>query len=134
MWNIPFTEATSYTQQEVRLSYAYGNPDNFEDYNDNDRRLLQQGLFGVLRGDNTEVRKIFNKRFNDIIAYHSTLWRDTPHNERNKAYYAERYKRFFEDIFRLCEKFPDLPTDREYQACLNAYSYYHDVELLALSH
>ncbi|MBQ3758695.1 MAG: TFIIB-type zinc ribbon-containing protein [Synergistaceae bacterium] len=106
------------------LASVYGNPDDYEDYNANDRRLLSQGLFGVHKGDNPDVRQLFNNKFNQIVHYHYSLWRDRPAAERGFVYYAERYSRFFEDLFRLCEKFPDLPLDREYACFLERYDFY----------
>lgn len=115
--------ATDYIRQELSLAHVHGNTDDFV-YNSIDRRLMSQGLFGVHEGDSIEVRHAFNSAFNYIISYHSSLWRDTPADQRNPEYYAHRYSRFFEDLFRLCEKFPHLPIQHEYVSFLAAFNHY----------
>ena len=106
------------------LAYVRGNPDDFEDYNANDRRLLTLGLIGVHYGNSLEVRQLFNSKFNALVRYHSNLWRDRTPQERGFSYYAQRYARFFEDLFRLCEKFPDLHLEHEYSCYLERYRHY----------
>ena len=129
-----------YIAQEKLLAFVHGNPDNFnnsgfvqetadfEDFaRDLDGSLKVSGnsvyYRPFVKGDSLEVRKLFNRRFNEIIAYHSNLWRGND-EVRNSEYYANRYMRFFQDLFLLYEEFPDITSNKEYLYFLERYSFY----------
>ena len=117
--------APEYQNSQKQLAYVNGNSDDFEgDSSESLRALLNQPLFGVVEGNSQEVRLLFNSRFNETIAYHRNLWRDVPSNERDFTYYCNRYSRLFEDLFRLCEKFPNLPIGKEYFRFIALHRHY----------
>ena len=127
MMNFTDDSARDYANDLKNLAYVTATQDQFEDCNDNDRRLLQQGLVGVHKGNSPEIRRLFNSKFNQLVLYHSRLWRELPAEMRNRDYYDSRYARFFEDFFRLCEKFPDIQElNHDYKVAIIHCTAYED--------
>ena len=113
---------SAYLAQEKSLAYVYGNPDDFYDYGNNTRTY--RGHAGVYYEDTPEIRKLFNSKFNEIVRFHSNLWRETPYEERDRDFYDARYARFFQDFYLLCEKFPRLDIAKEFDTALERYRHY----------
>ena len=125
----PYEDADFYIQQEYMRSYTNGTSDQFEgDSIDSIREQLSQPYVGVRAGDTDENRKEFNRRFNLIINTHSEQWNEdtTPSEHRDRAFYAYRYFRLFDDIMRLYEKFPDVGSDKDYWHIVATVKRYRD--------
>lgn len=119
----------SYLQMQARLAYVNGTDDQWEgDSIDSLREQLSKPYVGLHKGDSEDTRKEFNRRFNEIINYHSELWHndDAPSKDRDRAFFAYRYFRLFDDIMRLFEKFPDVGSDDDYWHIVATVRRYRD--------
>ena len=76
----------------------------------------------------TSMAQKITAGFNLIINTHSELWRkdDTPIKDRDRAFYAYRYYRLFDDIMRLLEKFPDVGSNDDYWHIVATVKRYRD--------
>ena len=121
-----FDRSDDYYASEKQLAYVTGTQDQF-DYDIGNKCGAYSGLVDVHEGNSQEVRLLFNHRFNQLVRYHSNLWRNVPPENRDRDYYDYRYMRFFEDFYRLCEKFPNLhELDHDYDAALSHCTAYED--------
>ena|GEM_PF-5641895 len=120
----------SYAQQEFIRAYAIGTSDQWEgDSIDSIREQMSKPLDQIHVNDSEENRAEFNRRFNYIINYHANLWHNdnTPFKDRNRAFYAYRYFRLFDDIMRLLEKFPDAGSNKNYWSIVHTVQRYKKI-------
>ena len=111
-----------YVKDQERLSYVRGNPDNYSDWNEQDRIELSKPL--AQSYDNEEAER----KFQAIIASHAERWGKYTVEERTPKFYAHKYFSLFEDIYRLMEKYPRYSTNEEYSAMLDTASRYEEKE------
>ena len=127
----PYKTAMENLADSARLSYVRGNPDDYADWNEQDRIELSKPLGYIY--DLEEVPS----RFNRIIESHATRWSKTPIEERTKRFYAHKYESLLEDIYRFLEKCPSgVEPKGEYWKLVEAErryakreDYFLDVEL-----
>lgn len=114
----------SYEQQEYRCSYVIGTDHQYE-HAGRDLSTVKQ----LHVNDSDEIRREFNRRFNAIIAKHTEIWHNdnTPAPERNRAYYAHRYRLYFYDIMRLLEEFPDAGSNAFYWSVVHSWERYREL-------
>ncbi len=124
------TDEPSYLQLEAIRSFAIGTSDQWEGESIDSIRVQMAKPLDQIHVNDSEVNRTeFNRRFNYIINYHSNLWHsdNTPSKNRNRAFYAYRYMRLFQDIMHLLEKFPDAGSRKEYWGIVQAYRWYRNI-------
>ena len=118
----PLKDAQENLSDSARLSHVRGNPDDYADWNEQDRIELSKP-YGYFYDDEEAERK-----FREIIASHAERWKSWTLAERTPAFYAHKYFSLFEDIYRLMERSPHWKTDKEYDAMLRASDRYEQRE------
>ena len=118
----PLKDVSENLSDLARLSHVRGNPDDYSDWNEQDRIELSKPL--AQSYDNKEAER----KFREIIASHAERWKSWTLEERTPAFYAHKYFSLFEDIYRLMEKYPRYSTGEEYVAMLDTASRYEEKE------
>ena len=114
----------SYEQQERTRSYAIGTDHQYETMG-KDLSTIKQ----IHVKDAEEIRKEFNRRFNAIVLKHTALWHNdkTPLRERNRFYYAYRYRKYFGELVKLMEIFPDVGNRILYRSIVDSWTRYREL-------
>lgn len=118
-------QESEYLQLQRMDAYVNGTQDQYRDDADCVRENLRNCYYVPKHvSDNEENRNEFNRRFNRIISDHATCWKDWSIQDRNRAFFAYKYMRLFQDLMVLLEKFPDAGSREDYYAVVHNYFHY----------